>query len=335
MKRNIFLSYRRDDSPGYVSRLEDELERTFGEDRVFRDATDIPGGTKWKNVIEENLRRSAVLLVVIGPRWEQIWQARRNDEVNYVALELERAHELNVPIIPVTLDGVKLSKDLELGSIAFMLENQFHDISDRQGRWGGDFARLVRLLEGIEGIGAAQTASKTPVASKKTGGKPEFKWIAGAVGVVLIAGVWLGVAEQNAVDEPVPTQPAPITGVANHNNDQPLQDANAGSPPRPALVPRSPPAATQFPDISGTWRGKDGTLYYLQQSDDGTFAVQSPGYASGRGQFLNNMPRKFQIALFGIGRGEFSVSADGNKIIGWIQETGNSQQEFDTLVRVD
>ena len=111
MKKNrIFLSYRRDDSPGYVSRLADELERVFGDGRVFRDATDIPGGAKWKYVINANLHSSAVLILIVGRRWEQIWHERINDDVNFGALELQRPHELDVPNIPVTLDGTQLSK---------------------------------------------------------------------------------------------------------------------------------------------------------------------------------------------------------------------------------
>ncbi len=159
------MSYRRDDSPGYVSRLEDELERVFGVGRVFRDATDIPGGTKWKNVIDANLHNSAVLLLVIGPRWEKIWHERIDDEANHVALELQRAHELDVPIIPVTLDGTQLSKGLDLGSISFIYENQFHDISDRQGRWRGDFERLVSLLESVPGMGPAHIGNAAPTAT--------------------------------------------------------------------------------------------------------------------------------------------------------------------------
>ena len=46
--KKIFLSYRRDDIPSYVARLEDALEQAFGENRVFRDVEDIAGGSAWK-----------------------------------------------------------------------------------------------------------------------------------------------------------------------------------------------------------------------------------------------------------------------------------------------
>lgn len=317
MKRNkIFLSYRRDDSPGYVSRLEDELERTFGDDRVFRDATDIPGGKKWKNVIDANLHSSAVLLLVIGPRWEKIWRERKDDEVNYVAMELERARELDVPIIPVTLDGTVLSKDLDLGKLSFIYENQFHDICDRQGRWRGDFARLVRLLEGIDGIGPANREdNKQP--DKPEGKKSStLKNVGIAAALLLVVGIWAAMqSEPGPYPSPEPT-PGPVPG--------------PGPDPIP---PVDIDYDTAIPDIGGTWQGEDGTLYYVLQYGDGSFEVQSPGYGSGRGQFFANMPRKFQIQMFGIGQGEFSVSASGDRAVGWIMVDG--QQEYDTLVRIE
>ncbi len=322
MKRHkIFLSYRRDDSPGYVSRLEDELERAFGDDRVFRDATDIPGGTKWRNVIDANLHSSAVLILFIGPRWEDIWVERKDAEVNYVALELKRAQELDVPIIPLTLNGTELSDDLDLGDIAFIRDNQFHDISDRQGRWKGDFARLVSLLEGYDGIGKARDnrppppSPPEPAPVRKSGGIGKMLGIAAAVLLALF--VWTGIVMQPEPDPPLP----------HDNRPDPVQPVSSDPEPEP------PPPPITVPDITGTWQGADGTIYFVIQYDDGTFEVESPGYGSGEGRFLPNMPNKFEIVMHGIGRGEFSVSNTGNRAQGWILVDG--QQQFDTMVRVD
>lgn len=343
--KQIFLSYRRDDSPGYVSRLEEELERAFGEGRVFRDATDIPGGTKWKSVIDENLQGSAALILVIGPRWEQIWLERINDDVNYIVLELQRAHELGVPIIPVTLDGTQLSKGLDLGSINFIRENQFHDISDRQGRWRNDFNRLVSLLESVPGLGPAHTSNTTfqsatsqSATSRQhadTDRKSGFKWLAAVVGLLIVAGVWLGTSvgiDEPGID-PNPHEPSDQSTVVQDNARTPPEgDANPGKLQDPEIVQRTLPDEA-LPIISGTWQGEDGTVYLVQQYDDGTFSVDSPGYGSGEGRFFTDMPRKFEIEMFGIGRGEFSVSASGDRAMGWI--TIDGQQEYDTLIRVE
>jgi hypothetical protein len=56
MKRTEYSwGYRRDDSPGYVSRLEDELEHVFGKGQVFR-MQQTAGGAKWRNVDDANLQ---------------------------------------------------------------------------------------------------------------------------------------------------------------------------------------------------------------------------------------------------------------------------------------
>ncbi|NND91519.1 MAG: toll/interleukin-1 receptor domain-containing protein [Granulosicoccus sp.] len=332
-KRLIFLSYRRDDSPGYVSRLEHDLERVFGDGRVFRDATDIPGGTKWKEVIDTNLRSSAVLLLIIGPRWEQIWRERINDEVNYVALELQRAHELNVPIIPVSLDGTRLSTDLDLGGIHFIHENQFHDISDRQGRWRSDFEQLVSLLESIPGMGQARTTGTASSTSTDNGGRSGLKWLAAVAGLVIIAAIWfgsgIGVEAPATIADPLHPS-GDLTVVQREPTTPPLADVNTA---QTADVPSAATVTRALPDISGTWRGQDGTVYVVQQFDDGTFVVDSPGYGTGQGRFFADMPRKFEVEMVGIGRGEFSVSASDDKAMGWIIIDG--QQEFDTLIRID
>ena len=93
-EKRIFISYRRDDVPGYVARLEDDLEKTFGEHTVFRDVEDIAGGTEWKDALEYNLKSSAALILVIGPHWSRLWNERQNDTVNYIAWDLQRAREL-------------------------------------------------------------------------------------------------------------------------------------------------------------------------------------------------------------------------------------------------
>ncbi|MEM9057526.1 MAG: toll/interleukin-1 receptor domain-containing protein [Pseudomonadota bacterium] len=318
MKRDkIFLSYRRDDSPGYVSRLEDELERTFGKGRVFRDATDIPGGTQWKNVIDANLHASAALILFIGPRWETIWRERAGDQVNYVELELLRARELGVPIIPLTLDGTTLSPELDLGSVSFLRDSQFHDISDRQGRWRGDFGRLVRLLEQINGIGSARRAA--PPAPEKKGGALKALGIVAAVVVALL--VTLGLL----LDSDQDSNPQPVA--VEKREVQPAREPEVRNP-EPEPVEHVP-----VPDISGIWEGADGTTYYVQQYANGSFKVESPGYGSGEGTFIPNMPRKFEIVMYGIGRGEFAVSATGDRAMGWIIVGG--QKEYDTLVRVE
>jgi TIR domain len=67
-RNHIFISYRRDDARGASGRLYDWLRIGFGRERVFRDVQSIGVG-KWRDKIDAALARSAVCVVVIGPRW--------------------------------------------------------------------------------------------------------------------------------------------------------------------------------------------------------------------------------------------------------------------------
>lgn len=196
----IFLSYRRGDSPGYVKSLEKELEAHYGPGSVFRDVKDIAGGAKWKQVIENNLQNATALLLIIGPRWDKIWRDRIDDEVNYVEYELNFAHNLGVPVIPVTLDGAYISDDTDLESVSWLRENQTYDMSDKQGRWENDFKGLIALLENIPDISKVKSKVKTggfdanqkaAPFPQKQGGK--VKTVLATLGVVFIALLLIGI----------------------------------------------------------------------------------------------------------------------------------------------
>lgn len=354
--KTIFLSYRREDTPGYVSRLEDELERAFGAGRVFRDVQDIRGGAKWRQVLEENLANCAVVVMVIGRRWQAIWEQRRGDAgTNFVAFELERARSLGIPVVPVTVDGGHLDDGLDLGEIGWIREHQFYDISDKQGRWSTDLAGLIRLLEGIEGVGPSHAADE-PEAPPRGRAFGSLRWVAGIATVLVAGGAMVSLFVPVPWYEPEPEPPTgigPLTEVMDQAPRLPTavevgrtpaattdsETGLAGPPPSsgPVSVPLPAPGGEEtplpVPNIAGTWQGRDGRIYRVQQFGDGTFSVQSPGYADGTGRFMDRMPNKFELTMEGIGRGEFAVSTTGHRAIGYF--VVNGQQVFDTLTRVE
>ncbi|MCU7804387.1 MAG: toll/interleukin-1 receptor domain-containing protein [Candidatus Thiodiazotropha sp. (ex Lucinoma borealis)] len=330
IKKKIFLSYRRGDRPGYVARLQDELEHHFGDGRAFRDVDDIEGGTSWRLVIEQNLQEAGALLLIIGPNWESIWKARQSDPENYVAYELEYAKRLGIPIIPVTLGGTEISYQLDLGSLSWLREKQAYDISDKQGRWKSDIAGLIRLLEKIESIGQVVTTvtDKPQNISASSGGSRKVIW---AVAAFLIIGVgfYLFDRKQESDIGSFRESNKTILAQAEPKLTQPLPDVAS------VQIPKKQTITKRYPDINGTWKSQvDDTLYIVSQKDDGSFTVISPGYANGSGRFLANMPRKFEVSMVGVGRGEFSVSHTDDRIVGWFLDTETNQQMFDTLIKV-
>lgn len=336
--KKIFLSYRRDDAPGYVARLEDELERAFGDDRVFRDVEDIAGGSEWRRVLEENLALSGALVLVIGPRWADIWRARSDDEVNYVAFELERARELGIPVMPVTLNHASIPGDLDLGKVSWLRDKQFYDISDRQSRWQNDVRGLVRTLAELPTIGppiAHGHERRSPESNQKP--KTSFGvWLGVAAAAAVVVGAWVLLGE-NPGTSPDDTADVRVAS-------EPERAAKDQSPAAPAPPVAAAPAApvtreaevVEGPDISGAWVSqKDGTAYFVTRRNDGTFSVSSPGYGEGEAAFIPNMPGKFRVEMYGIGHGEFAVSNSDGSAIGWLINYESNRKEYDTLQRVD
>lgn len=140
----IFLNYRRDDEPGYVARLADGLTEAFGA-VVFRDVDSIDGGSKWKVELQKQVSQSQILIAVFGRRWEALL-AERDPETDHLRFELNLAHKLEIPVIPVQMQDVNISGGKDLGDLGWLKDLQFIELSDQQGRWAGDLDNLVECI---------------------------------------------------------------------------------------------------------------------------------------------------------------------------------------------
>ena len=91
----IFISYRRADSEGYVGRLRDQLVNIAGEELLFLDVDSIKPGQDFTQALDEAVSSCSVLLAVIGPQWLNIRDSsgnRRLDDSNdFVRLEIASA----------------------------------------------------------------------------------------------------------------------------------------------------------------------------------------------------------------------------------------------------
>lgn len=65
----VFISYRREDCAGFAGALERELATRLGSELVFMDIKDIEGGTDFPVAIDEAIKSSAAILILIGSRW--------------------------------------------------------------------------------------------------------------------------------------------------------------------------------------------------------------------------------------------------------------------------
>ncbi len=204
----IFVSYRRNDRPGFAARLSDHLESRFGDENVFRDREGIDSGEDFDRVLENALRESKVVVVLIGPNW--LYEdgtgekpSRLFDEGDWVRREIEIAIQLDKEIIPVLLDGVQIPRAAQVPeSMERFCKKQIHKLDDE--RWSYDVGRLVSRLESILGMpaavaGSSQQETKSELPPRKKSKLPFL--VGGAVATVIVAGVLINRLEDD-------TQPA-------------------------------------------------------------------------------------------------------------------------------
>ncbi|MGA8028334.1 MAG: toll/interleukin-1 receptor domain-containing protein [Bryobacteraceae bacterium] len=153
----VFISYRREDSGGYTGRLFDILSAHFGGKNIYMDLDTIQGGDNFVSVIEEKLGVSDVLIAVIGTRWLTVTEsngARRLDNPHdFVRLEIAKALERGIRVIPVLVDGAAMPRAEDLPQdLQPLSERQALDIRD--SHFHADAQQLLQVLhKAIHGVG--------------------------------------------------------------------------------------------------------------------------------------------------------------------------------------
>ncbi|MEK8142160.1 toll/interleukin-1 receptor domain-containing protein [Streptomyces sp. M10(2022)] len=105
---DVFINYRTGDGEKTAALIDQELSRRFGSDRIFRASKSIAPGQAYPDELLHHLRRSAVLLAVIGPDWTN-FQSRLRDPEDWVRKEITEAFACELPVVPV-LDGRKTDR---------------------------------------------------------------------------------------------------------------------------------------------------------------------------------------------------------------------------------
>jgi|tagenome__1003787_1003787.scaffolds.fasta_scaffold20914948_3 hypothetical protein len=110
-RASIFVSYRRSDTYQSVVPLVRELGQHKNLSRVdmFVDIRDIPAGTEWSNVLDEELRACDLLVAIIGPNWAEqrtdSGSTRLQDPNDVVRREVATALKRRIPILPVLVNA--------------------------------------------------------------------------------------------------------------------------------------------------------------------------------------------------------------------------------------
>ncbi|WP_432002835.1 toll/interleukin-1 receptor domain-containing protein [Streptomyces sioyaensis] len=153
---DVFINYRTGDGNETAALIDNELSNRFGKDRAFRASKSIPPGTPYPDALLTSLRRSALLLAVIGADWIN-FQFRLRDPEDWVRKEILEAFACGLPVIPVLAGRTteRLKKDdlpdelaqlAELQSVRLDTQNAEADLK----RLGDLVAEMVPELHDLE-----------------------------------------------------------------------------------------------------------------------------------------------------------------------------------------
>jgi hypothetical protein len=109
-QRSVFVNYRRGDTGWTANTVAEALRRRLGvTSQVFLDNSSIGLGDAFAGALEDGVRRSKVLLALIGPRWdEHPLIDRLRDPDDWVRKEILLARRYGVTVVPVLVDRTKV-----------------------------------------------------------------------------------------------------------------------------------------------------------------------------------------------------------------------------------
>lgn len=144
----VFINYRDRDQPWAATMLDRELSRCLGGDAVFLDSKSLPFGTPFDESLLLAVRRSVVLLAVVGERWlEQNGDGQRliDRRQDWVRREIATAFAAGTTVIPVLVGDIpRISPDQLPPSIRRLARCQAMWLRHRD--CGQDLDRLVAVV---------------------------------------------------------------------------------------------------------------------------------------------------------------------------------------------
>jgi metacaspase-1 len=139
---SIFISYRRDDSPGHAGRLFDAMRSSFGIYDVFMDVTGIAKGDDFPTAIEEAIGEAKVMLIVIGPEWNR--DDRLSGKDDWVRQEIALALKRRVRILTVLVNGATWPPKVPRPFRRLLLIDY---IELRDTRWDDDLQQVATTVK--------------------------------------------------------------------------------------------------------------------------------------------------------------------------------------------
>src|SRR5690554_1803754 len=115
---DLFISYRRNDSPDATGRIYDYLKKTYGRKKIFIDIESIPLGVNFERHIEEKIKTCKVFIPIIGKNWNKTSQSDYKSKLDipndYVRIEILLALKFKIPILPLFVNDADMPFPEEL-----------------------------------------------------------------------------------------------------------------------------------------------------------------------------------------------------------------------------
>lgn len=149
----VFVNYRSSDEPWAAVAVNNELSCRFGDSAVFIDAKSMVPGRDFDKTLLAAVRRSVVLLAIVGRRWltESDGHGRRlvDQPADWVRREIVEAFRSSVPVIPVLIGEISR---LEASALPPALRRlaRCPYVRLRHRDFKSDLDRLVTYVSAIE-----------------------------------------------------------------------------------------------------------------------------------------------------------------------------------------
>ncbi|WP_031067440.1 toll/interleukin-1 receptor domain-containing protein [Streptomyces sp. NRRL WC-3742] len=178
---DIFINYRTSDEDTTATLIERELSRRFGSESVFRASKSIPIGKPFPQELLTAVRRSSVLIAVIGARWvdarDRDGGRALDDPEDWTRREILEAFESGALVVPVLVGrATRLDRSDLPAALAELADCQYLRFDNRDAesglrRLGDDLASAIpRLAEAEQRIIRESAAEGTDCEADRTGG---------------------------------------------------------------------------------------------------------------------------------------------------------------------
>lgn len=170
----IFINYRTVDAALGAVLLDQRLTARFGADAVFRDSRSLDLATEFEPALWRRLRRSDLVLVVIGPHWLSESRGGRrliDHPDDFVRREIAEALRLDIDVLPVLIGDSRLPTAADLPKdLRGLAGRQAYPVRARDPE-----PDLDRLVDKLAGRGDLPTPPAPPAPdrpSREPAGEP-------------------------------------------------------------------------------------------------------------------------------------------------------------------